>query len=74
LGALRNLDHRPFDILAAVVFDEKLTVSYGALIPIDAVVELSGFSKHTNSHIFTFRRNTLKDPRVTEITAALSAC
>ena len=73
LSALRNLAQRPFDTLAAVAYSQDLSVLYGALVPIDVVVELSRFSSHSNSHIFMFRRNLLEDSRVTDITAALSA-
>ncbi|HVI57750.1 MAG TPA: hypothetical protein VM619_02600 [Luteimonas sp.] len=73
LSALRNLAQRPFDVLAAVAYSADLTVLYGALIPIDAVAELSRFSKHSNSHIFMFRRAVLEDSRVTDISASLSA-
>ena len=73
LSALRNLAQRPFDTLAAVAYSQDLSVLYGALIPIEVVTELSRFSTHSNSHIFMFRRNVLEDPRVTDITAVLSA-
>lgn len=72
LSALRNLAQRPFDILAAVAYSQDLFVLYGALIPIDVVVELSRFSAHSNSYIFIFRRNVLEDSRVTDISDALS--
>ena len=73
LSALRNLAQRPFDILAAVAYSQDLSVLYGALIPIEVVVELSRFSAHSNSHIFMFRRNVLEDSRVTDITNTLAA-
>ena len=73
LSALRNLAQRPFDILAAVAYSQDLSVLYGALIPIEVIVELSRFSAHSNSHIFMFRRNVLEDSRVTDITSMLSA-
>lgn len=73
LSALRNLAQRPFDTLAAVAYSQDLAVLYGALIPIGVVLELSRFSAHSNSHIFMFRRNVLEDPRVTDITSALTA-
>lgn len=72
-SAFRNLDQRPFDVLAAVAYSADLTVLYGALIPIDVVAELARFSKHSNSHIFMFRRSVLEDARVTDITVSLSS-
>lgn len=73
LGAIRNLAQRPFDILAAVVYAQDLSVLYGALIPVEVVVEQGRYSPHTNSHIFMFRRNVLEDARVTDITRLLAA-
>ena len=73
LSALRNLAQRPFDTLAAVAYSQDLSVLYGALIPIEVVLELSRFSAHSNSHIFMFRRNVLEDSRVTDITSTLAA-
>ena len=73
LSALRNLAQRPFDTLAAVAYSQDLSVLYGALIPIEVVMEFSRFSEHSNSHIFMFRRNVLEDPRVTDITSTLAA-
>lgn len=71
LGALRNLSKRPFDVLAAVIFSEDFSVSYGGLIPIEVVVEKSRFSSHVNSHRFVFRRSVLEDSRVQDITPLL---
>ena len=73
LSALRNLAQRPFDTLAAVAYSQDLSVLYGALIPVEVVMELSRFSAHSNSHIFMFRRNVLEDSRVTDITSTLAA-
>ncbi len=73
LSAIRNLAQRPFDTLAAVVYGQDLSVLYGALIPIEVVAQLGRYSAHSNSHVFTFRRNILEDPRVTDITGLLSA-
>ena len=73
LSALRNLAQRPFDRLAAVAYAQDLSVLYGALIPIEVVVELGRFSAHSNSHVVMFRRKVLEDARVIDITAALSA-
>ena len=73
LGAIRNLAQRPFDMLAAVVYAQDLSVLYGALVPIEVVAELGRYSAHSNSHVFMFRRTVLEDARVTDITAALAA-
>lgn len=72
ISAIRNLEQCPFDILAAVVYSADLSVLYGALIPIDVVLEASRFSRHSNSHVFMFRRSVLDDARVQDMTAMLS--
>ena len=72
LSAMRNLALRPFDILVAVVYSVDLSVLYGALIPVEVVTEQSRFSKHSNSHVFMFRRSVLEDSRVTDITSQLA--
>ena len=71
LSALRNLHERPFDLLAAVAYDQNMDVLYAALIPVDVAIELSRYTAHTNSHILMFRRSLLDDQRVTDITDAL---
>lgn len=73
LSAIRNLEQRPFDVLAAVVYASDLSVLYAALIPVEVVLETARFSRHSNSHVFMFRRSILDDPRVWDITAAVSA-
>ncbi|MDP2678634.1 MAG: hypothetical protein Q8O85_07925 [Rhodoferax sp.] len=73
LGIMRNLEFRPFDVLAAVIYSSTFSVSYAALIPIEVVSELGSFSKHSNGQVFHFRRSLLNDPRVTDITVKVSA-
>lgn len=71
MSAIRNLASKPFDVLAAVVFDENLQVRYGALIPHAVVLELARYTAHTNSHIFLFPPAVLTRPEVTDVTGAL---
>lgn len=73
LGIMRNLTLRPFDVLAAVIYSPTFAVSHAALIPIEVVSELGRHSKHSNGQVFHFRRSVLNDPRVTDITAKVSA-
>jgi len=72
LSAIRNLNLRPFDFLAAVMYSQDLEILYAALIPFEVVAELSRFSKHSNSHIFMFKQSVFHDPRVTDITKVLN--
>ena len=73
LSAIRNLDKKPFDLLAAVAYDANLSVLYAALIPISIVSDLSRYTSHTNSHTLIFKRSVLDNPLVTDITALLGA-
>lgn len=73
LSAIRNLATKPFDVLAAVVFNEELQVRYGALIPHAVVAEVARYTAHTNSHIFLFTPAVLARPDVTDITELLRA-
>jgi hypothetical protein len=73
LSHIRCLESRPFDVLAAVIFDATFSVDYAALIPPEVVLEQARFSAHANAHIFLFKRDVLSDPRVTDITSKLTA-
>jgi hypothetical protein len=73
LSHIRRLESRPFDVLAAVIFDVNFSVDYAALIPPEVVLERARFSAHANAHIFLFKRDVLSDPRVTDITSKLTA-
>jgi hypothetical protein len=52
LGSLRNLQHRPFDKLAAVLFAKDLRVARAAIIPIEVVQSLAEHNAYTNSFRF----------------------
>ena len=69
LSAMRRLQDRPFDIMAAVLFNPDFTVRYAALVPIEAVLKYSNFVEHTNSYTFLFRPSVLEDPLVQDITS-----
>ena len=49
LGAIRQLPERPFDYLAAVLFDGKFDILRAVLIPVVLVIDVAKPSKHTNS-------------------------
>jgi hypothetical protein len=71
VSSLRNLDRRPFDVLAGVLFNEDYTVRRAALVPIETVEMNVSNSKHTNSHIFHLRDAIWDDPGVTDVTKRL---
>ena len=55
LSPLRNLDTRPFDVLAAVLFTDDYQVLRAALIPWAIVQEQATYRAHVNGHIFHLR-------------------
>ncbi len=73
LSALRNLASKPFDILAALLFDESYVVTRAALIPIEVVVEHSKFTTHVNAHRFMLRDSVWLLPNVRDVTEQLVA-
>ena len=52
LSAIRNLDDKLFDMLAAVLFDHYYDVMRAALIPWTVVKMTATYVQHTNSHKF----------------------
>lgn len=71
LSALRNLTSKPFDWLAAVIYNSDFTVAYGGLIPCSVVLQHAVFRPHVNAHIFLMRRSVLALPGVADISAKL---
>jgi len=68
LSAIRNLAGNPFDVLAAVLFDNGLNVTCAALIPRSVVQLLGRYTAHTNSHTFHFRKTVLNVDGVRDVT------
>ncbi len=68
MSALRNLLHKPFDFLAAVLLDENFGVFRAALIPVEVVIEKSTFTKHVNAHRFILRESIWSVPSVIDVT------
>ena len=73
LSAIRNLASRPFDFLVAVVYHPDFRVSYAAKVPVDVVLELSKYTKHTNAHRFLMRRAVLEHPKVVDVSPHFAA-
>ncbi len=73
LSAIRDINDKPFDVLAAVLFDENFRVTKAALIPIARVRKLSTFKSHTNGHNFILRDAVWNEPDVRDVTAELQA-
>ena len=73
LGAIRNLENKPFKVLAVVIFSEDYGVQLAALIPYE-IVERRCSNKlqtHTNSHRFLLTKDVLKEPGVRDVTQIL---
>jgi len=66
LGAIRDLEQEPFDVLLAVFFNEDLDVQEIWSIPCDVVREAS-FVARTNSTRFVLTRKRQNDPRVRQL-------
>ena len=71
LSALRKLQEKPFDILAAVLFDDDYKVVKAALIPHEFVIKQAHYREHTNSHLFHLRDTVWADETVIDVTPDL---
>lgn len=47
IGSLRNLEQRPFDKLAAVLFAKNLEIVRAAIIPLEIVSRMSVYDKYS---------------------------
>jgi len=68
LSAVRNLSSRPFDMLAAVLFDDEFCVTKAALIPFEIVERRATFVAHTNSSRFILSDDVWNDAGVRDVT------
>lgn len=72
LGALRNLESKPFDFLVAVLFNEDFSILRAAQIPLETVTDLADFVGHTNSYKLILRDSVFDDERVKDITPEIA--
>ena len=68
LSAIRNIEHRQFDMLAAVLFDQYYQVTRAAIVPREIVEQNSSYRKHTNSHRFILHDNVWNVEGVMDVT------
>lgn len=73
LSAIRNLDKRPFDFLAGLLFDQQFKVIRAALIPIAIIDDNSDHVAHTNSWNFLLRDNVWQMNGVIDVSDKLRA-
>ena len=67
LSALRNLEGKDFDQLAAVIFDENYEIIDAVLMSYEVVVEYAKYREHVNAHILHLKGSILADDRVMNI-------
>lgn len=71
LGFIRNLPERPFEVLAAVLFDEHFQVHRAALIPVESVQEHASCVTHVNAWRLLLRDTVWEWPGVEDVTERL---
>lgn len=73
LSAIRNLETKPFDVLAAILFDDDYRIILAALIPFDLVKQRSVYRQHTNSNLFHLRDSVLVENGVKDVTSKIAS-
>ena len=73
LSAIRNLESKDFDQLAAVIFDENYKIIDAVIMPHEVIGDYASYRAHTNAHILHLRGAILSDPRVKDIKAVLDS-
>jgi hypothetical protein len=73
LSAIRNLDMKGFDILAAALFDRSYQVLRAALIPHEIVLSNAKYVKHSNSWRFMLHDKIWTEQGVADVTEQLRA-
>ncbi|MEM0949739.1 MAG: hypothetical protein AAGK37_20240 [Pseudomonadota bacterium] len=73
LSAIRNLESRPFDVLAGVLFDDEFRVMRAALVPFEIIQRRATFVAHTNSSKLILRDDIWEDEGVEDVTTQLVA-
>jgi hypothetical protein len=72
LGALRNLNEKPFTFLAGVIFRKNFSVLRAAIVPYDIVLRRSRYSDHVNAWLFHLEDDVWSAPGVRDVTGALA--
>lgn len=74
LSAIRDLNGKRFDFLAAVLFLEDYSILRAAIIPHAIIVERSVFVARTNSHKFVLRDDVWEVHGVIDVSGSLREC
>jgi hypothetical protein len=73
LGFMRRLPDRPFDYLAAVLFNDRFIVQRAAIIPLDLVTAKCAFVASVNAWRFILRDEVWSWDGVVDVTETLRA-
>lgn len=73
LSAIRKLEEKDFDQLAAVIFDENYEIIDAVLIPHEVIEEYATYRSHVNAHILHLKGPILNDPRIKDIKQLISS-
>jgi hypothetical protein len=73
MSAIRNLDKKDFDVLAAVVFDQHFDIIEALLVPHSVVAEYATYREHVNAHILVLKGAILTDSRISDFRDKLLA-
>ena len=68
IGSFRNLEQRPFDKLAAVLFAKNLEIVRAAIIPLEIVKRMSVYDKYTKGFRLMLEDTLWKAPDVQDVT------
>ena len=71
LSFIRNLDAKPFDFLAGVIFDSDYSVIRAALVPVEVVKGQSRFVEHVRGWQLFLRDSIWDIPGVIDVTTDL---
>ena len=72
LSAIRNYEEKNFDVLVAILFNEKFDVSEAYEVPHEAIGDYARYTAYGNSHTLIMGGSILTDPRVKCIKHAIS--
>ena len=72
-GAIRRLEKKHFDFLAAVLFEDDFRVSRAVLVPHERVKQIAKFKEHTNAWIVLNDSRLWDAPDALDITEKLRA-
>jgi hypothetical protein len=72
LSAIRKLEEKDFDQLAAVIFNENYEIIEAVLIPHEVIGEYATYRSHVNAHILYLKGPILNDPRIRDVKMLIS--